>query len=502
MSKLIYIFPFIFYINTLAQDTLKVTSSDTTVIKTYSISQIQKEIKKLLQDRNFHTSNIGIVIKSLKNDEIIFSLNEEKLFVPASNLKLFTSAAALELFSPQYRFNTSIYIDGEISYSNIYGDLVIRGSGDPTFSGRFYNGNLFRVFDDWIDSLIDMGITTIRGNIVGDDNLFDDKQYGFGWSRDYESYWYSAPSGALSFNDNCVDLTIFYNKNYDSVIVRYSPEIRGINIINEIIPVSPGEAATNIDISREPNSNKIKLIGTFSRTSDTLRTYASIYNPTYFTLNAFKNRIEARGLRVIGYPVDIDDYSKNIDYDNSIHLFNYFSTNLYEIIKVINKGSQNFYSEQLLRLLGTEKKGLGSIENGVNVCEDWFSSVGLNPEHILMYDGSGLSPLNRVTPNQIVKLLEVMYKSKYFPYFYNSLPIAGVDGTLSKRMKNSAAENKIRAKTGFISFARNLSGYAKTQDNEDIAFSILVNNFNVPVKLVDHLQDNICNLISSISRKE
>lgn len=503
MNKLISFFIILISLSIFAQDTIKVIQTDTTQkIKTYSISEFKKEINKLIQDNNFLTANIGLVVKSLKNGETLYSTNENKLFVPASNMKLFTTAAALEILGSKYRFNTSFYVNGEVSYSTIYGDFVIKGSGDPTFSGRFYNGNIFKALDNWVDSLIDMGITSIRGNIVADDNLFDDNNYGIGWSRDYESYWYAAPSGALSFNDNCVDIMLFYNKALDSIIVRHTPEIRGINIINEVIPVSPGEASTNIDIFREPNSNKIKIFGTFSRTSDTLRTYASVYNPTYFLLNVLKNRIEARGIKVVGYAVDIDDYNKSIDYDNAIHLFSYQSPYLYEIIKVINKGSQNFYAEQLLRGLGIEKRGFGSIENGVNACEEWYSLVGLNPEHILMYDGSGLSSLNKVTPNQIIKLLEIMYKSKNFPFFFNSLPIAGIDGTLSRRMKNSVAENKIRAKTGFISFARNLSGYAVTMDNEDIAFSILVNNFNVPVKLVENLQDNICNLIASISRKE
>jgi D-alanyl-D-alanine carboxypeptidase/D-alanyl-D-alanine-endopeptidase (penicillin-binding protein 4) len=496
---MIFIYSFSLY----AQDTAKVTTADTVIyVPKYSIAGFKKELEKLLIDDVFQTAQIGIVIKSLKNGEILFSLNENKLFIPASIVKLFTTAAALELLGSKYRFSTGVYVNGEISYSTIYGDLVIKGGGDPTFSGRFYDGDMFKVFNDWVDSLIDMGITSIRGNIVGDDNLFDENSYGVGWSRDYESYWYAAPSGALSYNDNCIDITIFYNRSLDSVIVRHSPEVRGIQVINEIFPVSPGEASTNIDIYREPNSNKIKIFGTFSRTSDTLKTYASIYNPTYFTLNVLRNRIEARGIRLIGYVVDIDEYSKSINYNNSLHLFNYYSPPLYQIIKVINKGSQNFYAEQLMKVLGAELRGLGSINNGIASCKEWFTTIGLNAEHILLYDGSGLSPLNRITPLQVVNLLEYMYNSNGYHYFYNSLPIAGVDGTLSRRMKNSVAENKVRAKTGFIAFARNLSGYAKTLDNEDIAFSILVNNFNTPVKLIENLQDKICILISSISRKE
>jgi D-alanyl-D-alanine carboxypeptidase/D-alanyl-D-alanine-endopeptidase (penicillin-binding protein 4) len=502
LSFLLSISLFIFY-NSFAQDTSRVSKTDTVIsIKRYTISEFRKEVDKLLEDKNFQTAFFGIVIKSLNTGEIIYSQNENKLFIPASNLKLFTTASALENLGPKYQFKTKIYLQGEIRYSTVYGDLIIKGGGDPTFSGRFYNNNIFKVFDDWIDSLLDLGINNIRGNIIGDDNLFDESIYGKGWSKDYESYWYAAPVSALSFNDNCVDLVIFYNKDLDSVFVRYTPEFRGINVINQLIPVSPLESATNIDIIRESSTNKIRIVGTFSRTSDTLRTSASIYNPTYFTLNALKNRMELRGIKILGYTSSIDDYNKKIDYQNASHLFNYYSPYLYNIVKVINKGSQNFYSEQVLKILGAEKKGLGSFENGISVIQEWLLNNGLNVEHILMYDGSGLSPLNRVTPLQIVNLLELMYKSKNFPFYYNSLPIAGIDGTLSRRMKNTLAEGRIRAKTGFISFARNLSGYAKTLDNEDIAFSILINNFNVPLKLVENLQDKICNLIVSITRKE
>lgn len=498
LNIFIFYFAFVPQTNPFAQN---ISRADT-IINKLSIQQFKSHLNKLLEDSIIITANVGIVIKSLTKNELIYSLNENKLFIPASNMKLFTTAAGLETLGNNYRFKTDIYIDGDISYSTIEGDLIIRGGGDPTFSSRFYQGNMFKVFDMWIDSLINMGITTIQGNIVGDDNLFDNDSYGTGWSKDYLSYWYAAPSGALSFNDNCIDLTVFYDSNFDSVIIRSKPELPGIKIINEVIPVSPSEAPTNIDIYRKPTENKIKVFGTFSKNNDTLKTYASIYNPTKFTLNTFKSRLQARGIKITGYTVDIDDYHKKLDYDKLQHLFSFYSPKLSEIVKVINKGSQNFYAEQLLKTLGVEIKDFGSIENGIDVCNQWYSKVGLNSQHILMYDGSGLSPLNRVTPNQIVRLLEIMYNSENYPYFLNSLPIAGYDGTLARRMKNSIAESKVRAKTGFIAFARNLSGYLRTIENEYIAFSILINNFNVPTKLIDNLQDKICNLIVSISRKD
>jgi D-alanyl-D-alanine carboxypeptidase/D-alanyl-D-alanine-endopeptidase (penicillin-binding protein 4) len=132
---------------------------------------------------------------------------------------------------------------------------------------------------------------------------------------------------------------------------------------------------------------------------------------------------------------------------------------------------------------------------------DVIQEMGINPDNMVIADGSGLSRLNLVTPRQFVTLLSYMYKSRYFIPFFNSLPIAGVDGTLGKRMKNTKAANKVRAKTGYLDAVRSLSGYAFTGDNEPVAFSIIANNFLVPYKLVDNLQDLVCIRLANFRRK-
>lgn len=485
-----------------SQDSLKYSIKDTTSEYEYlTIPELQQKIESLLSDSNFITANWAVAIRSLQTGEYLYKKDENKLFVPASNLKLFTTAAGLSLLGSGYRYTTNIYAFGEINYSTLEGDLIIQGTGDPTFSGRFYNGNMFKVFDDWADSLIDLGITKIQGNIIGDDDLFDEKGLGEGWSWDYETYWYAAQSSAISFNDNCIDITIYYDKKLDSLIVKYSPVVKGVIVINDVVPVSPGSGPTEIDVYRQRGTNIITVSGTFSKGSDTLKTYATVLNPTLFAMMVLKDRLERKGIKVTGYAMDIDDYERNIDYAKVQYLFSYYSPYLFEIVKVINKGSQNFFAEQLLKTIGLEKKGFGSAENGIIACKEWFSEIGLNPDHIIMADGSGLSHLNRVTAQQIILLLRYMYSTKNFGAFFNSLPIAGVDGTLSRRMKNTRAENSVRAKTGYIGFARSLSGYAFTADGEPIAFSIIVNNFNVPVKLAENIQDSLCVLLSNFKRK-
>ena len=481
---------------------IKKSTKDSLNLFSYStIAELNDQLDDIFDDMSFRNANWGVVIQSLDNGEYFYKRNEDKFFVPASNLKLFTTAAGLLILGSDYRFSTNIFVNGYQSGSTLNGDLIIQGRGDPTISGRFYNNDIYYVFDTWIDSLLNLGITNIKGNIVGDDNLFDDIGLGNGWSWDYETDWYSAQSSAISFNDNCIDITIKYDPKLDSVIVKSNPSLRNIVLLNHLKSIT-GTEKTNIEVVRERGTNVITISGRFRKDSDSVVTYATIQNPTQFAMMVFMNRLEKRGIRVNGYPIDIDEYDRVINGDNLKLLFVSYSEQLNEIIKVINKGSQNFFAEQLLKTIGLEKLGLGSVANGVTAVKELFVDIGLNPDNIIMVDGSGLSHLNMVTPRQIVDLLKYMYSNKkVYADFYNSLPIAGVDGTLGKRMKNTTAENVVRGKTGYISYVRSLSGYAVTGDNEPIAFSMIANNFSVPVKLAENIQDLVCLRLTKFKRK-
>jgi len=484
-----------------AQDSTK-KAQDSLQLYSYStVAELQEQFDDIFDDPSFRNANWGVVIQSLENGEYFYKRNEDKFFIPASNLKLFTTASGLLLLGPDYRFKTNVYINGSINSSTLNGDLIIQGCGDPTISGRFFNNDIYYVFDSWIDSLLELGIDKIKGNIVGDDNLFDDLGLGNGWAWDYETDWYAAQSSAISFNDNCVDLTVYYNKENDSIFVDSKPQLKNIIIRNEVRHAQPGER-TRIDVYRQRGTNIITVSGVMQENSDSVVTYATVLNPTQFAMATLFERLEKRGIRVNGYAIDIDDYYRPLDYKNSKLLFSSYSEELGEIIKVINKGSQNFFAEQLLKTIALEKKGYGTVDYGVAAIKELFVEIGLNPDNIVMVDGSGLSHLNMTTPKQIAELLKFMYSNKnVYSYYYNSLPIAGVDGTLGKRMKNTTAEGVVRAKTGYISYVRSLSGYAVTGDNEPIVFSMIANNFSVPVKLAENLQDLICLRLTNFRRK-
>lgn len=474
---------------------------DTIPRYTYStLQEFSEQMDDIFNDPNFSNANWGVVIQSLETGEYFYKRNEDKLFVPASNMKLFTSAAGLLLLGEDYKFSTNILYEGKIDGSILEGNLVVQGRGDPTISGRFYNDNITQVFSDWADSLLALGIDEISGDIIGDDNLFDDLGLGQGWSWDYESYWYAAQSGAISLNDNCIDVIIKHNKKNDSLEVSFYPESKYAAIKNNLRLV-PADSNSSVNFYRERNTNLITLYGTFSRATDSLKVYVTVNNPTQYAMVVLKKILMGKGIYVHGLGTDIDEYSKTIEIENLESLFTHYSKPMTDIVRVINKGSHNFYAEQLLKTIGLEIEGLGTVENGVTAAKNIFKEIGLNPDNIVMADGSGLSHHNLVSPRQIISLLRYMYNSKSFIPFYNSLPISGVDGTLGNRMKNTRAQNNVRAKTGYIRSARSLSGYTKTGDNEVIAFSMIANNFNVPVKLAENIQDLVCLRLANFRRK-
>ncbi|HEY6905827.1 MAG TPA: D-alanyl-D-alanine carboxypeptidase/D-alanyl-D-alanine-endopeptidase [Ignavibacteriaceae bacterium] len=466
----------------------------------YSFSTIPdfwKDMDDIFSDPNFSSAQWGVVIQSLETGEYFYKRNEDKLFIPASDLKLFTTAAGLYLLGPDYRFSTNVYLNGKIDGSTLAGDLVIEGRGDPTISGRFYNNNMFKVFEDWADSLSAIGIDEITGNIIGYDDDFDDKPLGKGWPWDLESYWFEAPSSPISFNDNVVNINVKTVSN--KAVISIIPDVNYI-VVNNEIQVVDGDSASSIDIYRERGTNLVNVFGSI-HAGDSVQTFVTVNNPTQYSMVVLKDVLRKKGIEVKGYPIDIDASAGPISLNQIRRIFTYYSPPFKEIIKVINKSSENFFAEQLLKTIGFEEKDFGSIENGVEAMQDMLQEMGINPDDMVIADGSGLSRLNLVTPRQMVTLLDFMYKSKYFVPFYNSLPIAGVDGSLGKRMKNTKAVNKIRAKTGYLDEVRSISGYAYTGDSEPVAFSIIANNFLVPYKLVDNLQDLVCIRLASFKRK-
>jgi serine-type D-Ala-D-Ala carboxypeptidase/endopeptidase (penicillin-binding protein 4) len=467
------------------------------------IMDFQKDLEDIFNDPNFANAQWGVVIQSLETGEFLFKKNENKSFMPASNMKIFTTATTLCMLGPNYRYSTRLITNGSIENNVLKGDLIIKGSGDPTFPKKYKNDSLQTLFTSWIDSLKSSGITEIRGDIIGDDNCFDDQGLGVGWSWDDETYWFSAPTSGLSFNDNCVDLAVSPGEYIGSTAqIKLNPNTNYVTLKNNIRTVPPDTSA-NLDYFRKSGTNVINAFGVIPLNGTTRVESLSIDNPSLYTATVLKEMLEAAGIKITGNAVDIDDVKPKREFTTIYQTLN-TSTSLpmSEIIKMVNKRSQNLYAEQILKTLGKELGGVGSVSRAVEIEKKFLSGIGMDPDKLMIVDGSGLSRLDLVTPMQAITLLSYMYRHKYWKEFYNSLPIAGVDGTLENRMKNSKATNNVHAKTGYINYVRSLSGYVTTKDGEMFVFTMMANHYTVPTSLVNNIQDLVCVRLANFSRKQ
>jgi D-alanyl-D-alanine carboxypeptidase/D-alanyl-D-alanine-endopeptidase (penicillin-binding protein 4) len=469
-----------------------------------AVVQLQDQLDDILSDSSFSNAQWGVVVQSLETGEYLYRRNENKSFMPASNMKLFTTAAALVKLDSHYKYVTSLLTGGRIEKGVLVGDLIIRGSGDPTISGRFNGGNVLKTFEDWADSLTARGVNEVDGNVIGDDNYFDDADVASGWCLDWNEdvYWYSAYISGLSFNDNCVDATIEPGDSVDQLAkITLQPRTDYITLYDEIT-TAPPESTTTIDYYRDRGTNIIYARGRIPIGKPRVSESLTVSNPTLYAATVLKETLQRKGIRVRGQAKDVDDIPGfETGCQGRLTFATYTSPPLAEIVKVINKRSQNLYAEQVFKTIGKEVKGQGSIAAATEVAKELFSKIGIDPNTLMISDGSGLSRLNMVTPAQIVTLVRYMSKQSCWKEFYESLPIAGIDGGLQDRMKGTKAENNLRAKTGFIQYVRTLSGYVLTRDGERLVFSLLANNYTVPTRKANHLQDMICVRLADFSRK-
>lgn len=460
-----------------------------------STDELTNKIESIFSDTLFSHAHWGVLIESLESGNTIYERNADRMFMPASNEKIPTAASALTVLGPEFKFNTIIGYSGVIQDSVLNGDLIIIGDGDPTLSDRVYEKPT-TVFEQWADSLLSLGVKSINGNIIGDDNKFDDEHIGYGWPLDGLDFWYSAEIGALQLNENYIDFQIIPPITQNDTL-EIIPDVNSCyyKLINEIEIVDTGK--NKIRIKREFGDNIILLKGNVAVGSKPFEISPTITNPTKFYVTVIKEVFEEKGISVLGLPVDCDEISNYADSINIVDsLIVHQSIPLKDILKILMKKSQNLYAETMVRILGFNEFELGSFDNGKKVVENVLENFAIEPGSHSYKDGSGLSRYNYISPNQIVKILKGMKKSKYWDVWYDTLPIAGVDGTLKWRMRNTKAEENVRAKTGTISNVRGLSGYVTTAGGEEIVFSFLINGHLKSSRDTELITDKVLELIS------
>ncbi|OQA20421.1 MAG: D-alanyl-D-alanine carboxypeptidase DacC precursor [bacterium ADurb.Bin363] len=451
---------------------------------------IQGKIDNLVKDSYLEGGKFSLYIKVLKRGDIIYDYNSSLSLAPASNMKVLTTAAALSKLGSNFSFDTNVY--GKVQNDTITSDLILYSNGDPTYCVEFYKPPT-KVFRSIAQKLYSMGIRTVKGDVLGDDSFFDRQLRGKGWKEEYQFEAYSAEVSPLSLNENVIDLKVSPGKDYYLPgIVTIFPYAGIIEVINQ---TKTSETTQSISVERLKDSNKIIVSGWIPYDYSCVETYVNVHNPALYTTSAFARILKEEGIklngtvRLIGIPAEIR--KKDVCGLLCVHK----SPPLPAVISYINKKSDNLSAEMLLKTLGGVTFGQGSAENGSSVVKDFLREVGVDTSGLVMADGSGLSPEDRVTSKLLVDVLSYMYFSPDGKAFVDSFSMAGVDGTLRKRLRGTPAEGNLKGKTGTISGVSALCGYVSTSYGQTIVFSILSND--IPEGAAKDAEDRIVQILAS-----
>ncbi|MBN2570760.1 MAG: D-alanyl-D-alanine carboxypeptidase/D-alanyl-D-alanine-endopeptidase [Ignavibacteriales bacterium] len=441
---------------------------------------IDKQINNILSKLPSSTTT-AVMILDPQNDEVIFEKNRYTSMVPASNTKLYTTATAINLMGPDFQIATKLFTDDlELNDTIMDGSIYLKGFGNSLFTET--------ELDSMVQDVVDLGIRRITGNVVGDDTYFDDIYYRDDWIMDEMPNVELPPISALVLNKNMATILISANKKSGSkVSCEVIPSIDYL-LINNSAKVTTKRSSPSLTVITNSNGIDISVSGYVKKSTYEKSYNVYIDNPPLFCAWVLKDKLEKKGIRVLGYPITAETPNKAIELSSS-------SVSLKEIISIINKKSDNFRAECLFKTIGAYFSGKqGNSFYSTQAVLTFADRNNIFDDGTSIVDGSGISRANEVTVNSIVGLLSSIYKNEgLFEPFYNSLSIAGYDGTLGGRMKYGT---NFRGKTGTLRGVSSLSGYLVTQNNKMIIISIIMSYTKKGSDFHRNIQDDIVEYLS------
>jgi D-alanyl-D-alanine carboxypeptidase/D-alanyl-D-alanine-endopeptidase (penicillin-binding protein 4) len=425
----------------------------------------------------------GLLILDAESGEMLYEQNADRYFVPASNMKLFTTALALAKLGPEYRFHTTLETRGTISEEGMLtGDVALVGRGDPNLSNRKFPYELKEEFDgppekalaQLADALAAKGVKEISGDVVGDDSYFPRERYPNGWEIDDMVWEFGAAISSIVVDDNTVTLTLTPGEHAGNPVqAAVTPATPDFTVENDVL-TSTADVKSDLTLTREPGANLVVVKGTLPARSTPRKLLLAVEEPAQHAAAILKRMLEERGIKVGG--AARAQHSSSTGRGEPTVLAEHVSVPLGDSVKLVNKISQNLHTEVLLRTAARQNGIWNTPDDLMKIPADFYAAAGIAPGDVIQTDGSGLSRHDLITPRAVAALLGFAQKQLWFAVYYGSLPVAGVDGTLEDRMKNTAAAGRIHAKTGSVEHVRTLSGFAETSSGRRLLFSFMSNN--------------------------
>ena len=431
----------------------------------------------ILNQPELNSAQVGIYIFDLINDNVVYGYNSQKLLIPASNMKIITSGTALFFLGKEYRFKTRLALRGKIKNNKLLGDVILIGGGDPGFS--------LENLQQFVTTIRNMEIKEITGNIIVDDEYFTEERLPMGWSRHYFDARYAPEISALSMNYNCVNVRMQATKIGGYAQVGIEPETKYVKLISKMITKSGDDS---VIIYRKPEANIIFVDGGLG-VGHKKDIEVALIDPAMFTGIYFGEMLNDSGVNFKGRVIKKKDSKfAAIEVFNSMSVIDsVVSKPLIDIIKDMNTESINLNAEILIKTLGACYNNEGSFNAGLQMVRKFLDMCGVDTCMISLWDGSGLSRHNLISPKDLALVLNHIFHSDSLKALYELFPAPG-QGTLEKRFKNF--EYGLRAKTGTLDAISCLSGYLKI-DESNYCFSMMFNNFICPRERIEQIQEQI-----------
>ncbi len=405
----------------------------------------------------------GAMVCRVRDGQVLYAHNPDMRLLPASNRKLFTSAAALELLGDDFTLRTDLCAESKQDAAGVINsDLCLRGGGDGLLSPDD--------LDVMAQKLAAQGIKQVTGNIVGDGTLFTDGPYGFGWEWDDFSDEEFPQISALEINEGVLGVHLAPGAALgDPVTATLMPPTDYLPIVVQARTGSK-DVKDDCDVNRPWDKNDFLVTGTLPQ-GKTKDVKVPVKDPPLLAATLLRDALARHGISVAGRTI-----LGKTPVGASV-LVSHVSLPLAQYIACMNKPSDNLLAESLIRDLAVANGESGSYDRGHARETPFFQSLGVDTSAIALVDGCGVGRRNFVTARAVAQLLRGMHKKADWRAYYDSLPIAGVDGTLKDRFKGTLAEGNVHAKTGTLSQVRALSGYVTGKSGSLYVFSLLMNNF-------------------------
>lgn len=444
---------------------------------------VNKLLQEVIDAPDFKTAGFALCAIDMESGEIIAQTNPNLVLRPASTFKLLSTATFLELYGPDHRIMTTLELTEKTDSSGkkVPGNIIIRGGGDPTIGSEYFNeGDQEAFLRQWANAITELGIDTLHGGIIGDARIFSKDMVPSAWSWGNMGQYYGAAPSGLSVYDN--GFSVYFNTpekvGEPASISGFTPSVPLV-FQNEI--TADSITYDNAYIYGAPYSWERSLRGTLPLRQENFKVKGSLPDPALAAAILLDSMLRTQGVYLSSAPTTARILEKNnVPFkDKGEIIYTSWSPELKEIITETNTYSINHFAEHCMLLSGMKLGSAPEIDAATDSVLSYWTNKGMDTQGLRIYDGSGLSHYDAISPNQMVWLLRYMkYKSPYFKEFYNSMAVAGRSGTLETLFKESIAEGELRAKSGTISHVKAYAGYVTSVSGRDIAFSMVVNGFS------------------------